>query len=117
MDYDNGYSSEEEFYEKIMMKIFALDALDESSDEDAEDGFKIFDDARDTHAAGAGNARLDRAAPRPFIPAANGLPEDGRHFGMDGKWGRFFLTPAVAPSSFAWDDFIDKFCMPLPMFN
>ena len=91
MDHDNGYSPEKEFYEKIMMKIIALDELDESSDDDSEDGFKIFDDARATHAGSAGTARFDRAAPRPFIPAANGVTEVRRHFGMDGEWGRIFF--------------------------
>ena len=74
-----------------MKKIIALDALDESSDDESEDSFRIFDDARDTHAGGAGVARLDHAAPRPFIPATNGLPDVRHHFGMDGEWGRFFL--------------------------
>ena len=74
------------------MKRIALDVLDESSNDDNEDGFRIFDDARDTHAGGAGTARLDRAAPRPFIPAAMGYPR----FAVILEWtaikGDFFCT-------------------------
>ncbi len=76
MDLDDGYSFEEDFFNLILKKLIPLDALiDDSSDDNIEDGFKVFDDACLTHAGGAGNARLDRAPPRPFIPSTNGEPE------------------------------------------
>ena len=118
MDFGDGYSSEEEFFNDTMVKLIALDALD-SDDIDSDDGFKVFDATRRCHPGGAGTPRPDRAAPRPWIPGLDGEPDCRRHFGMDGEWGRIFFKPGLVllPDSLAWDDFREKFRVPFPMFN
>jgi hypothetical protein len=62
---------------------------------------------------------MDRAAPRPYLPSINGGPATRRHFGMDGEWGRVYFNPQAPPrpGDRAWEDFRDKFRLPLPMFN
>ena len=76
-----------------------MDAQEDSSDSDSEDGFRVFDDVRLCHAGGAGTPRPDRAAPRPFLSSTNGEPDIRRHFGIDGEWGRVFFKPELIPTS------------------
>ncbi len=116
MDMNNGSSSDDEFFANMIVKITAVDALEDDSDSDTEVGFRVFEGAR-KFAGGAGTPRPNRSAPRPFIPAANGQPQIRRHFGMAGEWGRIFFTPVVLPGSLAWDEFRSKFRTPLPLFN
>ena len=42
---------------------------------------------------GARASRIDRAAPRPYLPSINGGPASRRHFGMDVEWGRVYFNP------------------------
>jgi len=117
MDMNDGYSSEDDYFNNLIVKITALDALDDDNESDTEDGFMIFDGARRCFLGGAGTSRPDRQAPRPFITGVDGESDIRRHFGMDGEWGRIFFIPVVLPGSLAWDDFRLKFRTPLPLFN
>ncbi len=116
MDMNDGYSSEDDHFSNLIVKISALDALDDDSEIDTEDGFRVFDGACRL-ACGAGTSRPDRSAPRPFHPGENGEPDIRRHFGMDGEWGRIFFKPVVLPCSLAWDDFRVKFRTPFLLFH
>jgi hypothetical protein len=117
LELNYGYSSEDDVFNNLMVKIISLDALDDDSDNDTEDGFKVFDGTRRCFSSGTGTSRPNRSAPRPFIPGGNGEPEIRRHFGMDGEWGRIFFKHEVLPGSLAWGDFRMKFRTPLSMFN
>ncbi len=119
MNFSDGYSSEEECFNDIMMKIHALDALDSDDSDSNDDGLKIFDETRSCHPGGARAVRFERNAPRPFIPSLNGEPDERRHFGMEGEWGRVFFRPGLVllPESLACDDFRNKFWTPIPMFK
>ena len=63
MDMNDGYSSEDD---NLIVKITALDALDDDSESDTEDGFMIFDGARRCFSGGAGTSRPDRQPPPSF---------------------------------------------------
>ena len=117
MDMNDGYSSEDDFFNNLMVKITTLDVLDDDIESDTEDGFKIFDGARRCFSGGVGSSRPDRQPPRPFITGVNGESDSRRHFGMYGEWGRIFFKPVLLPGSLAWDDFRVKFRTPLPLFN
>jgi hypothetical protein len=69
---NDGYSSEDDFFNNVMVKIITLDALDDDSESDTEDGIMIFDGDRRCFSGGTGTSRPDRQAPRPFITRVNG---------------------------------------------
>jgi hypothetical protein len=117
MDMNDVYSSENDLFNNLMVKITSLDALDDDSESDAEDGFKVFDNTPRCFSGGARTSRPNRSGPRPFIPSGNRESQCRRNFGMDGEWGRIFFKLEVFPGSLAWDDFRVKFCTPLPLIN
>ena len=53
-------SSDDVFFNNLMVKITTLDALDDDSESDTEDGFLIFDGARRCFSCGARTSRPDR---------------------------------------------------------
>ncbi len=63
MDMNGGYSSEDDFFNNLIAKITTLLALDDDSESDTEDGFRIFDRARQCFSGGAGTSRPDRQPP------------------------------------------------------
>ncbi len=117
MENPNNYSSNEEFIDDLFMKVAYLEAVSDESDD--EDFFQVNDHPRLCLPDGDVTSRVDRAAPRPFLPSVNGLLAIRIHFGMDGEWGRFYFLPDAPPipGSLAWDDFRENFRVPVPLFN
>jgi hypothetical protein len=68
---------------------------------------------------GVGTCRMDRVAPRPYLPSINGRLTTRRHLGIDGEWSLVYFNPQAPPrlGDRAWEDFRDKFRLPLPMLN
>jgi len=60
MDMNDMNSSDDVFFNNLMVKITTLDALDDDSESDTEDGFLIFDGARRCFSCGARTSRPDR---------------------------------------------------------
>jgi hypothetical protein len=116
MDINDGYNSEDDYFNNLIVKITALDVLDDDIESDTDDSFMVFDGVRRL-ADGAGTSHPDRSTPRPFLPGENGESDIRRHFEMDGEWGRIFFKPVVLQGSLAWDDFHVKFLTHFPLFN
>ncbi len=53
MDMKDGYISEDDFFNNLLVKITSLNALDENSESDTEEGFGVFGNAHRCFSSGA----------------------------------------------------------------
>ncbi len=59
----DGNSSENDYWNELLVKMIGLDELDDHSESDTEDGFGVFDGDRQCFPSGAGTSRPNRSPP------------------------------------------------------
>ncbi len=87
----DGNSSEDDYWNELLVKMIGLDELDDDNESDTEDGFRVFDGDRQCFLGGEGTSRPNCLPPRPFITGENGEADCRRHFGMEGRMGSHFF--------------------------
>jgi hypothetical protein len=76
--------SDDEFFEEFILPAIDGVTVDSSSSDDDVDPWVSHPRIR--LPCGDGTRRMDRVAPRPYLPLINGGLETRRHFGMESKW-------------------------------